>query len=186
LAVTAADYFATPLGEIPLDREGAERLSQQFSSVQVVEKAFDTQENSLETEMPFLQATLKHFTLLPILIGQSTYRDVAEILKSVWGEDETLLVVSSDLSHYLDDKTARKVDHATIEAILNLRPYDIGEEQACGRVGIQALLSLASEKSLQATLVDYSTSGDTAGNEDHVVGYAAVHFRGQDNVIPRP
>jgi AmmeMemoRadiSam system protein B len=168
LAMTDADYFATPLGEIAIDKNVP-------SQVQIINEAYYG-ENSLETQLPFLQEVLEDFKLIPILVGDVDNAQIVEVLEKLWGGKETLIVISSDLSHYLDYDTAKNIDASTIDAILNLQPQDIGYEQACGRKAINALLTIAVNKKLKPKLITACSSGDTAGAKDAVVGYAGFHF----------
>jgi AmmeMemoRadiSam system protein B len=174
LAVTDADGFATPLGEIAIDKEAIKNVLL-LPQVQVVNEAY-AGENSLEVQLPFLQEVLGDFKLVPILIGEADNAQIVEVLEKLWGGKETLIVISSDLSHYLDYKSAKNIDAATIEAILKLRPQDIAYEQACGRKAINALLTVARDKKLKPKLIAACSSGDTAGDKSAVVGYTGVHF----------
>jgi len=174
LAVTDMDGFATPLGEIAIDKE-AIKNALSLSQVQVINEAYHG-ENSLEVQLPFLQEILGDFKLVPILVGDADNTQIVEVLEKLWGGEETLIVISSDLSHYLDYKSAKNIDAATIEAILKLRPQDIAYEQACGRKAINALLIVAANKKLKPKLIAACSSGDTAGDKDAVVGYVGVHF----------
>ncbi len=174
LALSRADAFATPLGNIPLDKSAAAQLK---SLPQVIEMdAAHRQEHSLEVHLPFLQTALGSFQLLPLAVGETTPAAVSEVLEAVWGGPETLIVVSSDLSHYHPYPAAKKLDRATAQAIEALQPDKIGREQACGRVTIQGLLSAAKNHNLTARTVDLRNSGDTAGPKDQVVGYGAWVF----------
>lgn len=168
LAMTDADYFASPLGEIAIDKD----LPLQ---IQIINEAYHG-ENSLETQLPFLQEVLEDFKLVPILIGDANNAQIVEVLEKLWGGKENLIVISSDLSHYLDYDTAKNIDAVTIDAILNLQPQNIGYEQACGRKAINALLTIAGKKNLKPKLINACSSGDTAGAKDAVVGYAGLHF----------
>ncbi|MHB1091793.1 AmmeMemoRadiSam system protein B [Thiobacillus sp.] len=173
LALSDADRFATPLGDIPLDRAGMQRLS---ALPQVTLSAAAHQmEHSLEVQLPFLQQALDDFQLLPLAVGEATPEEVAEVLEAVWGGDETLIVISSDLSHFLPDAVARKVDGATVEAILALNPQ-LGHEQACGATPVNGLLLAARRHGLQPVALDVRNSSDTAGDPQRVVGYAAFAF----------
>jgi MEMO1 family protein len=177
IAATACNYYATPLGETLIDQKLVAKLVDEFEMVNYVEPAFEG-ENSLETQLPFLQVVLKDkdFSIVPLLIGESDVEEVAVVLREIWGGGETLIVVSSDLSHYLDYATANDLDKRTIEAILQLRYEDITYEQACGGLPIKALLKVVQEKGLIVKLVDACNSGDTSGMKDQVVGYASFHF----------
>jgi len=130
------------------------------------------EEHSLEVELPFLQALLGSFEFLPIVAGDAKPAEVAEALDTVWGGAETLVVVSTDLSHYHDYETARILDRATNEAILAFTER-LGGEQACGCVGLNGFLRTARARALRIELKDLRNSGDTAGDRARVVGYGA-------------
>ena len=170
LAVPTASAFATPLGELPIDaraRDAVLRLPQMHAT-----DAPHAEEHSLEVELPFLQALLGSFEFLPIVAGDAKPAEVAEALDTVWGGAETLVVVSTDLSHYHDYETARILDRATNEAILAFTER-LGGEQACGCVGLNGFLRTARARALRIELKDLRNSGDTAGDRAHVVGYGA-------------
>jgi len=173
LALPDASAFATPLGTVPLDEEGMEALSRLPQVVR--SKAAHTPEHSLEVHLPFLQTMLKNFTLVPLAVGDATADEIADVLDLVWGREETLIVVSSDLSHYLPYETALRVDQATVEAILDLRK-SINHQQACGASPVNGLLLAAQRHGLEPRLLDLRNSGDTAGDRSRVVGYAAIAF----------
>jgi AmmeMemoRadiSam system protein B len=173
LALPEADRFATPLGEVPLDREAMQRLS---DLPQVTRSATAHQmEHSLEVQLPFLQQVLGDFQLLPLAVGEATADEVAAVLEQVWGGDETLIVISSDLSHFLPDTEARKADGRTVEAILAL-DWHLRPEQACGATPVNGLLLAAKRHGLHPVKLDVRNSSDTAGDPDRVVGYAAFAF----------
>ncbi len=171
LAVSSADAFETPLGRVPVDREAVELLKR-LPQVQEFDAAHAA-EHSLEVHLPFLQRVLKRFAIVPLVAGDATTREVAEVLDKVWGGPETLIVVSSDLSHYYDYATARAKDEATTRAIERLDPAGLDPESACGRVGIRGLLEVARRRGLSVHTLDVRNSGDTAGPRDSVVGYGA-------------
>jgi AmmeMemoRadiSam system protein B len=126
--------------------------------------------------LPFLQVVLNDFTLVPLLVGQIEREKVADALEVVWGGDETLIVVSSDLSHYQNYDTAQALDHQTTRAIERLDAAHIGPKQACGSTAIQGLLCVAQRRGLGAQTIDVRNSGDTAGPRNEVVGYGAYSF----------
>ena len=171
LAVSSATAFVTPLGEIPIDAE-AQKTLLALPFVRELDEAHAF-EHSLEVQLPFLQESLNAFSLVPVVVGSATPEEVREVLDLLWGGDETLIVVSSDLSHYHDYDTARSMDAATSEAIEALCPQDIDYESACGRLPVTGLLLAARERGLTARTVDLRNSGDTAGSKDQVVGYGA-------------
>ena len=177
LATSSADFFETPLGLIPIDRELSKQLLQ-FPQVHEFDQTH-AQEHSLEVQLPFLQQTLNKFTLLPLVVGDASSTDVHEVLEAVWGGDETLIVISSDLSHYHDYNTAQQMDSATCQAIENLDSDHIHHEQACGRNPVLGLLLSARKHNLKVTTLDLRNSGDTAGSKDKVVGYGAWAFEQQ-------
>ncbi|MFQ5937175.1 MAG: AmmeMemoRadiSam system protein B [Acidiferrobacterales bacterium] len=174
LALPSVDSLATPLGEISVDKEAVARISD-LPQVHVMDEAH-AGEHSLEVHLPFLQTVLSTFTLVPLTVGDATLSEVSEVLERVWGGPETLIVISSDLSHYHDYETARRMDNATSQAIEQLRPEDIKYEQACGRIPVNGLLCVARARGLSAKTIDLRNSGDTAGPRDQVVGYGAYVF----------
>ncbi len=174
LAASSMQQFATPLGNIPLDRQAIDAILG-LSQVAILDQAH-AHEHSLEVQLPFLQEVLADFTLIPLVVGDETPEKISEVLEKLWGGPETLIVISSDLSHYLNYFTAQKMDKLTSTAIENLRPGDINSEQACGRNPINGLLHVAKNKGMQAQTIDLRNSGDTAGSKDQVVGYGAYVF----------
>ncbi len=175
LAASSADAFVTPLGEVPVDTDSV-RKALKLPQVQYLDAAH-AQEHSLEVHLPFLQLILDDFQLVPFVVGDAEPDEVDQVLEILWGGPETLIVISSDLSHYHDYQTARSLDSATSAAIESLRPEDILYEHACGRNPVNGLLVAARKHGLQATAVDVRNSGDTAGAKDRVVGYGAYVFQ---------
>jgi hypothetical protein len=173
LAVPSADVFATPLGDIALDRE-AIAAALRLPQVQTSDGAH-AQEHSLEVQLPFLQTVLGDFRLAPFAVGEASAADVAEVMEALWGGEETLIVVSSDLSHYHPYAAAQRLDRQTADDILQLRALE-DFDQACGAVPINGLLEAAPRHRLSPQLLDLRNSGDTAGDKSRVVGYAAVAF----------
>lgn len=173
LALPEAGRFATPLGEVALDRTGMRAL-QDLPQV-TVSAAAHRMEHALEVQLPFLQTVLGEFSLLPLAVGEATADEVAEVLERVWGGDETLIVISSDLSHFLPAAQARQIDRGTANAILALDPH-LDHEQACGATPINGLLQAARRHGLRAIELDLRNSADTAGDPQRVVGYAAFAF----------
>ena len=173
LALPGVNAFDTPLGTIDLDLEAMARLID-LPQVETLAAAH-AQEHSLEVQLPFLQQVLGDFKLVPLAVGGATPEEVAEVLERLWGGDETLIVVSSDLSHYLPYQASSNVDKATARAILDMRTDLVGE-QACGAHPINGLLLAAKHHGLRPHLLDLRNSGDTAGDRDRVVGYGAFAF----------
>lgn len=174
LAVPSVTHFSTPLGEVAIDQEAVGRI-RALPQVHVLDQAH-AREHSLEVHLPFLQVILGDFTLVPLVAGEASPAEVGEVLEHLWGGPETLIVISSDLSHYHDYATARRMDAATSAAIEALRGEAIGEEDACGRVPVRGLLWAAERRRLGARIIDVRNSGDTAGPRDRVVGYGAYAF----------
>jgi len=174
LAVPASDEFNTPLGNIKIDQAGIQSLSD-LPQIIVSDQAH-RDEHSLEVQLPFLQSILGDFTLIPLVVGDAGRHDVAKVISRLWGGDETLIVISTDLSHYHEYHDAQKMDRATSDAIEKLKPDIIGYEDACGRNGLKGMMTVAIEKNLQAEILDLRNSGDTAGSKDQVVGYGAYVF----------
>jgi AmmeMemoRadiSam system protein B len=169
-AVPRADAFATPLGTVRID---AELKAEVLRCPDVIESdAPHALEHALEVQLPFLQMLLEDFTLLPIVLGSASAAQVAAMLDAAWGGEETLVLSSSDLSHYHDYETAQRIDAATSDIILRRQPTLTGD-QACGAVGINGLLQTVRQRDLQVTEIARCNSGDTAGDRSRVVGYGA-------------
>lgn len=173
LAVPTSDAFATPLGEIPLDREAIARIAR-LPQVQT-DDISHAPEHSLEVQLPFLQTVLDDFALVPFCVGETSGAAVAEVMETLWGGEETLIVVSSDLSHYHPYVAARKLDRQTADDVLHLSELE-DFEQACGALPINGLVTAAPHHRLEPHLLDLRNSGDTAGDKSRVVGYAAFAF----------
>jgi hypothetical protein len=171
LALAGADWFETPLGRIAIDK-AAEAALADLPQVQTLPAAH-AREHSLEVHLPFLQELLGEFRLVPLVAGEASAAEVDAVLERLWGGPETLIVVSSDLSHYHDYASAQRLDRATTRAIEALRYEDLGHEDACGRVPVSGLLSAVRRRGLAVRTVDLRNSGDTAGPRDRVVGYGA-------------
>jgi hypothetical protein len=174
LAASTAEAFATPLGDVPVDA-GAIRAIAHLPQVKRLDAPHEW-EHSLEVQLPFLQRVLGAFGIVPLSVGEATPDEVAEVLDCLWGGPETLVVVSSDLSHDYDYETARRLDSRTTRAIEALDPGGLDEESACGRVPARGLLVAARRHALRARTLDLRSSGDTAGGRDEVVGYGSYAF----------
>jgi AmmeMemoRadiSam system protein B len=174
LALSAAEWFATPLGVVPVDiRAAAELLS--LPGVQVIEPAH-AHEHSLEVHLPFLQVALAEFQIIPLVVGEATPEQVDAVLEKLWGGPETRVIISSDLSHYHDYATARRLDTETAGRITRLQP--VRTDQACGARPLNGLLHAAARQRLHAHTLDLRNSGDTAGDRARVVGYGAFALSG--------
>ena len=173
LALPGCTAFATPLGTIDIDAAAVEALGR-LPQVTVSPQAHAL-EHSLEVHVPFLQAVLEKFTLVPLAVGHADAEEVAQVLDALWGGPETLIVVSSDLSHYLPYGDAQAVDRTTAQAILALAP-ELSHQQACGATPVTGLTHVARRRRLKPELVDLRNSGDTAGDRSRVVGYGAFAF----------
>lgn len=174
LALAPHRAFRTPLGDVDLD-PGAAAAIRDLPQVALLEAPHE-REHSLEVEIPFLQVVLAGFTLVPLAVGDASPEEVAEVLARLDDDAGTLVLVSTDLSHYLDYDTAHTRDRATGRAIVELDPARIGPHDACGRVPLNGLLRRARERGWRARELDRRSSGDTAGPRDRVVGYGAYAF----------
>ncbi len=171
LAVPRTDAFATPLGPVALATDALATLAQ-LPQVERSDPAHAL-EHSLEVQLPFLQRVLGSFQLVPLVVGDAEPAEVDQVIEALWDGPETLVVVSSDLSHYLDYETARRLDAQTSRAIEALAPEALDLDRACGCIPVQGLLLAARRHGLHAHAVDVRNSGDTAGPKDRVVGYGA-------------
>ncbi len=174
LALPVAEAFATPLGGVPIDAEDA-RAALALPQVSASDVAHNL-EHSLEVQLPFLQTVLDDFTLLPFAVGAATPAQAAEVLDLLWGGPETLILISSDLSHFHAYATAQGIDQGTAGEILAFEP-SIEHEQACGATPINGLLLTARRRGMSIELLDLRNSGDTAGDRSRVVGYASFALR---------
>jgi len=177
IAVPSVHAFATPLGRVPLDRAALERL-RGLPGVEVSDRAH-AQEHCIEVQLPFLQMLLGDFELVPMVVGDASPAEVAAALEAVWEEPHTLVVVSSDLSHYLPWSAARTRDAQTAGTIARMEAT-LDPADACGAAPINGLLRLARQRGLAARVLDVRNSGDTAGDRDRVVGYGAFEFVPED------
>jgi AmmeMemoRadiSam system protein B len=171
VATSSAGAFATPIGPVTVDRE-AIALALKENLLREFEPAHE-QEHSLEVQLPFLKHVCPSARVVPLLAGDDNWRAAADVLSLLWGGDETVIVVSSDLSHYHDYAAAQRADAATAKTVERLGAGEVDHEQACGATGINALLALVAEKGQACTTLDLRNSGDTAGPRGRVVGYGA-------------
>jgi AmmeMemoRadiSam system protein B len=172
LALPGVSAFETPLGKVMID-EAAIRQIADLPQV-VVSSQVHALEHSIEVHLPFLQTVLADFTLVPLAVGMASPDEVAQVLEALWGGDETLIVISSDLSHYLPYPVAQEVDQETAQSILS--NHAVSHEQACGGTPVNGLMLAAKHHRLTPHLLDLRNSGDTAGSRDRVVGYGAFAF----------
>jgi AmmeMemoRadiSam system protein B len=174
IAVPSAHSFSTPLGEVEVDQK-AIAIARKVADVEVSDTAH-AQEHSLEVQLPFLQRVLHDFRIVPIGVGAAASGSVTAVLEALWGGPETLVVISSDLSHYLPYDVARTTDAETADRIVLLDDKPLSHDLACGATGINALLEVARRRRMMPRLLDLRTSGDTVGPHDAVVGYGAFAF----------
>lgn len=170
MAVPSVDAFTTPLGDVPIDAEGV-RQALAIPGVQTSDAAH-ANEHSLEVHLPFLQTVLDEFSLVPIVVGVCPAQEVEALLEALWGGEETLIVVSSDLSHFHEYAQAREIDERTT-ARIEACESNLHGEDACGAYAINGLMLLAKVRGLQVRTLDVRNSGDTAGDRNRVVGYGA-------------
>jgi pyruvate formate lyase activating enzyme len=180
IAIPSYQQYMTPLGPVDIDQESIELL-RSLPFVLEDDEAF-VGEHSLEVHLPFLQRVLEDFTVVPALVGGASPEQVSEALSMLWGDDETLIVISSDLSHFHNYDKAQNLDNAAVASIESLRLEDLNDEQACGRHGIKGLLLEAIKRNMRATAIDVRNSGDTPnGDKGRVVGYGSFVFEYSDN-----
>ncbi len=178
LALPDADCFATPLGEIQIDDAAVAAVSR---LPQVVRSAAaHAQEHSLEVQLPFLQCVLGDFKLLPLAVGDATPSEVSQVLEALWGGEETLIVISSDLSHFLSYAAAQATDGQTVRTIMDCQSV-LTHQQACGATPVNGMLMAAGRHGLKPELLGLCNSGDSAGDKGRVVGYASFAF-----AVPAP
>jgi len=157
-----------------VDQEALAQISR-LPQVKTLDAAH-RREHSLEVHLPFLQVALAGFKLVPLVVGEASAEEVGEVLDKLWGGDETAIVVSSDLSHFLDYQTAQQTDCETADRIESLNGEELGGDRACGCRPVGGLLRAAKSHGLRCHTVDLRNSGDTTGSRDRVVGYGAFVF----------
>ncbi|MGL6028522.1 MAG: AmmeMemoRadiSam system protein B [Legionella sp.] len=174
IAYDPVDYFATPLGEIKQDKVLLKKITP-LPFVHALAQAHD-KEHSLEVQLPFCQKMFPKAAVLPLVVGEATVEQVAEVLSKVWGTSETLIIISTDLSHYLPYEIAQKMDGKTCRSIDILNHEGIEQQNACGFYPLKGFLHFARQNHIHGRLLDCRNSGDTAGEKEKVVGYASYHF----------
>jgi AmmeMemoRadiSam system protein B len=174
LAAPSHTHFATPLGELPVDRDAVETL--RADGLVTIHDEPHGREHALETHLPFLQQVAGDVSIVPVVTGRNVDNRVARLLETVWEDEATVVSISSDLSHYLDYETARRVDDETREAIERLAPAEIDDRQACGNTSIRGLLQVAGGRDMDVETLGMCNSGDTGGDKSKVVGYGAWAF----------
>lgn len=179
IGLTSAQAFQTPIGPIPIDTETNAALMR-FPFVSLQDEAH-APEHSLEVQLPFLRESLEVFTLVPLVYGRVTAEEIAEVLRFVWGGPETLIVISSDLSHFLDETSCRRIDGETARIIESLDVSRLSPERACGAKGIQGLMIIARERGLTLRTVELKNSGDASGDYHRVVGYGGFSLSAADD-----
>ncbi|MEC9341046.1 MAG: AmmeMemoRadiSam system protein B [Pseudomonadota bacterium] len=184
LALPGAQALATPLGTLRVDQDAVAQILR-LPQVTVSDLPH-REEHSLEVQLPFLQEVLGEFSLVPLVVGDATGAQVQQVLEQLWGGPETLIVISSDLSHYHDSAAARAIDSGTAAAIERLQPEAIGFDQTCGRTPLEGLLRHARRAGMRIERLDLRNSGDTAGPPDRVVGYGAWALYEMDNRTVAP
>ncbi|MCF7827171.1 MAG: AmmeMemoRadiSam system protein B [Candidatus Marinimicrobia bacterium] len=172
LALPTVDQFQTPLGEINLDTKTIKRLVAEFPQISFSDRAH-AEEHSLEVQLPFLQEILASFRLIPFVVGETSQHQVAEVIDHLWGGEECLIVISTDLSHFHNYKEAVTLDHMTAALIESFQGDQLEDGSACGRFPLRGLLHIAQHKNMSIQRLDLRNSGDTAGRKDQVVGYGA-------------
>ncbi len=174
IAYSSANYFNTPLGAVPVNNSVINKIK--HLNFVVCNNAAHKQEHSLEVQLPFLQTVLNKFTVVPLVIGDCSSQDVAIILEQLWGGKDTVIIISSDLSHFNTYQIAQELDKNTSKAISLLQPEKIHYHHACGRTPVNGLLRIAKKKKLKVSVLDVRNSGDTAGDKNRVVGYGSYSF----------
>ena len=174
--VALADYdaFQTPLGDMPVDRAALQQLSATSGLFQLLPAAHAT-EHCLEVQLPFLQTIYPPVPIVPLLFGEVSAAAVGEVLDGFVGPGD-LLVISSDLSHYHPYDDAQRRDRSFVDAVLRDDSDAVARGEACGQAPILALMTIARRRGWQPHLLDYRNSGDTAGDRQQVVGYAAIAY----------
>jgi AmmeMemoRadiSam system protein B/AmmeMemoRadiSam system protein A len=181
IAAPDADEFKTPLGMIPVDQNAIEGMLEKFSFVQRLPESH-RDEHSLEVQLPFLQEVLEDFSLIPLVVGDARPEQVEKVIDYLWGDESTLIVISSDLSHFHDYATAKFMDDQAASAIESLQPQLLSGEFACGYLPVSGMLLAARHRQVSPARVGLCNSGDTAGDKNRVVGYGAWLFQEKNDL----
>lgn len=174
IALSSASHFCTPLGDIPTDLD-LHSLLLRDPNVQIMDNAH-AEEHSLEVQLPFLQTLLGDFAIIPIIIGDAAIEDVRNIIEATWGGRETLIIISSDLSHFEDYEETRSIDKHTRNAIESLNEELIQKHQACGSIGVKSMIRAALVHRLNVDTLHMCNSGDNSSDKKRVVGYGSWAF----------
>lgn len=173
MALPTVDAFATPLGPVSLDTNAIKEAAAHVPGVGFSDNAHML-EHSLEVHLPFLCKVLGDgFKLVPVCVGDARVEDVTALLDHLWGGEETVIVISTDLSHFLDYESCKRVDAGTVAAVEALDASRLTHQHACGRTPLCGLLTMAKRRGMAIETLDVRSSGDTAGSRDRVVGYGA-------------
>jgi AmmeMemoRadiSam system protein B/AmmeMemoRadiSam system protein A len=175
IAAPADDEFKTPLGTIPIDQKAIDGLVEKLEFVQRLPQPH-RDEHCLEVQLPFLQEVLESFNLIPLVVGDADPDQVEKVIDNLWGDESTLIVISSDLSHFHDYETARTLDSQTASAIEGMQIEQLNGQRACGYLPVSGLLLAAQSRQISPKRVGLCNSGDTAGDKERVVGYGAWLF----------
>jgi AmmeMemoRadiSam system protein B len=168
------DSFETPLGNLPIDTKMANELIEKFD-LHFQPDAHS--EHSTEVQMPFIKMYLPQASVIEMVYGQEDPQHLAKIIEYLLEDKETVVVISTDLSHYYDIEKANRLDSICLEAVATLNPNELHQEcEACGKIGVEAMLIAAKDKDLKPTLLDYRTSADASGDKTQVVGYMSAAF----------
>lgn len=170
IGVLQDDFYNTPIGALKIEREIIEKLVDKFERVNYQDLAFNG-EHCLEVQFPFLQLVLNQVSIIPTLVSHCDTERVSELIKYFWEEEETLIIISSDLSHFLDYESCSKKDFLTSQNIVSMKGENLQHDDACGQLGIAGLLQVVKEKGFNISEVSRCNSGDVTGEMSRVVGY---------------
>lgn len=184
IAASSASEFKTPLGTVRVNRLLTDKLADEFSDVRIFDKAH-AQEHSLEVQLPFLQKVLGKFEIVPLVYGNVSPESLAQVLEPLMADENTVVIISADLSHYYDYETAKELDLQTA-ALIERNRAEIEDHMSCGSIGINAALLLAQKNHLRPEMLELANSGDTAGDKDRVVGYGAWAFSPENKKTQPP
>jgi len=177
IVASNVDFFETPFGKIKVNNNSIERLEKK--SLINVDNFAHEQEHSIEVQLPFLQYILNEFQIVPLLVSSNGFKNIPAIINELM-DKETLIVVSSDLSHYLPYEKAVITDKKTADHILNLEYDELSIDSACGIGAIKGLLLYTKIKHGKIDLIELKNSGDTSGDKSSVVGYGAFYSYWED------
>jgi len=179
-SISEFSSYETPLGSLSIDKTLVSELKERFGFKFFPEAH---QEHSTEVQMPFIKYYKEDVSVVELVYGDENPENLAEVIEYLLEDLETVVVISTDLSHYYDIQKAKSLDTICLDAVKKLSSSELHQGcEACGKIGVEAMLIAAKKKGLRSILLDYRTSADASGDESQVVGYMSAAFIANDGL----